>query len=260
MADKKENEIEKATESKTEIENEKKEKKRKQEIEKIENVTKQEDEIVPEINQEKAPELRTGQENTSENSTGKEETEEQLTSLDILWRSAFSELDEWAKHADYRDDLFLKEATYYADRIQQSQGNIKELTEKFNKEFAEWERTAREEFLMSTTTLQHFFPQRSYEEINEQIDKIQKRTMSILSTPCQAIIKNRVMDKYLETIEQYISLRKKGRMQYIKTIKQAANLIFESQKGFVTLFSKQIKTLMFPLNKYMEKAEEITKS
>lgn len=65
------------------------------------------------------------------------------------------------------------------------------------------------------------------------------------------------MDKYIEMIDQYISLRKKGRVQYIHTVKQAGNLIYESQRGFVNLFARQIKTVMFPLNKYLEKTEEL---
>ncbi|WP_312472863.1 hypothetical protein [Neobacillus sp.] len=186
--------------------------------------------------------------------------EEQLSSLDILWGHAFGEIDQWAKHADFRDEIFLKEAKYFAESVLRNQGNLKDIAEQFNKEFAEWERTAREEFLMSTTSLQHFFPVKSYEEINAQIDQIQKKTMSILATPCQTLTKNLTMEKYLEIIDQYIALRKKGRMQYIKTVKQAGNLIYENQKGFVNLFARQIKTLMFPLNKYMEKTEELTKS
>ncbi|WML27708.1 hypothetical protein [Neobacillus sp. OS1-33] len=192
--------------------------------------------------------------------TEKEAREAQLSSLDTLWHNAFNELDEWAKRGDFRDEVFLKEAMFFADNIQRNQGNIKALSEKFNKEFAEWERTAREEFLMSTTSLQHFFPLKSYEEINAQINQIQKRTMSILHKPFLKITNYQAMDKYLEIIDQYIAIRKKSRNQYIKTVKQAGNLIYENQKGFVNLFAKQIKTLMFPLNKYMEKAEELTKS
>ncbi|MFF2446086.1 hypothetical protein ACFVSW_03205 [Neobacillus sp. NPDC058068] len=188
------------------------------------------------------------------------EGEDLHTSLDILWGHAFGELDQWAKHADYRDEIFLKEAKYFAESVKRNQGNIKEITEQFNKEFAEWERTAREEFLMSTTSLQHFFPIKSYEEINAQIDQIQKKTMSILTAPCQTITKNLTMDKYLAIIDQFITLRKKSRSQYIKTVKQAGNLVYENQKGFVNIFARQIKTLMFPLNKYLEKAEEFTKS
>ena len=195
-----------------------------------------------------------------ENSDSGGDEKEQLSSLDILWRHAFTELDEWAAHADFRDEVFLKEAMHYVDSLKRNQGNIKMIAEQFNKEFVEWEKAAREEFLMSTTSLQHFFPHRSYEEINEQMDKIQTRTMSILSTPFEAITKNQAMDKYFEFINQYISLRKKGRLQYLKTIKHAADLVYENQKGFVNLFSKQIKTLMFPFNKYLEKTEELTKS
>jgi hypothetical protein len=188
-----------------------------------------------------------------------EENDGPLSSLDILWHNAFRELDEWARRGNFRDDVFLKEAMSFAENIQRNQGNIKAISEKFNQEIAEWERTAREEFLMSTTSLQHFFPIRSYEEINAQIDQIQKRTMSILSTPCQVITDNQAMDKYIEIIDKYIALRKKGRKQYIKTVKQAGNLIYENQKGFVNLFARQIKTIIFPLNKYLEKTEKLTK-
>ncbi|MEH7436515.1 hypothetical protein V7182_03390 [Neobacillus drentensis] len=185
---------------------------------------------------------------------------EQLSSLDVLWQHAFGEIDEWAKHSEFRDEVFLKEAKHFAESIKRNQGNVKEIAERFNKEFAEWERTAREEFLMSTTSLQHFFPIRSYEDINAQIDQIQKKTMSILSAPCQTLNNYLTMERYLEMIDQYIALRKKGRMQYIKTVKQAGNIIYESQRGFVNLFARQIKSVMFPLNKYLEKTEELSKS
>ncbi|MFS0778885.1 hypothetical protein ABC255_23100 [Neobacillus sp. 3P2-tot-E-2] len=210
---------------------------------------------------------------TVENISGEKETtevelpeateskeQEQFSSLDILWKHAFSEIDQWAKHADFRDDVFLKEAMCFAESIQRNQDNIKSVREQFNKEFVNWERTAREEFLMSTTVLLHIFPKRSYEDINEQIDQIQKRTASILSTPLQMVVNNQMMDQYFDMIEKYIAVRKKGRKQYIKTLKQAVSLIYESQKGFVGLLTGQLKSFMFPLNKYMEKAEEVTKS
>ncbi|WHY79096.1 hypothetical protein QNH20_08195 [Neobacillus sp. WH10] len=196
----------------------------------------------------------------AEKAAEKEENEDQLSSLDILWRHAFGELDEWAKRSDFRDEVFLKEAKLFAESVQRNQGNAIEIAAQFYQEFSSWEKTAREEFLMSTTSLQHFFPLKSYEDINAQIDQIQEKTMTILATPCQMIASNLSMDKYLEIIDQYIALRKKGREQYINTVKQAGNLIYENQKGFVNLFARQIKTVMFPLNKYLEKTEELTKS
>jgi hypothetical protein len=189
-----------------------------------------------------------------------EDVHEQYSSLDLLWNHAFRELDQWAKKADFRDDVFLKEAMYFAESINRNQENIKSVREQFSKEFGNWERTAREEFLMSTTVLQHIFPKKSYEEINQQIDHIQSRTASILKAPLQKVVNNQMMDQYLQMVEQYISLRKNARMQYLKTLKQAASLIYESQKGFVNLLTGQLNTLLFPLNKYMEQAEEVTKS
>ncbi|MGJ7910420.1 hypothetical protein [Neobacillus sp. LXY-1] len=188
------------------------------------------------------------------------EREEQLSSLDMLWKLAFKELDEWAKRADFRDEVLLKQAQLFVDSIQRNQENIKSVTEKFSQEFSEWEKTARDEFLMSTTSLSHFFPLKSYEEINQQIEKIQKTALSMLQKPCQTMTNNQALEKYFDMIEQYIALRKKYRKQYLNTIKQAGNLVYENQKGFVDLFAKQVKTFMFPLNKYLEKAEELTKS
>jgi hypothetical protein len=199
-------------------------------------------------------------ENLNESPKEDEEKKEPLSSLDILWQNAFRELDEWAAHADFRDEVFLKEAMRYVESIKRNQGSLKEVAEQFNREFMEWEKAARDEFLMSTTTLQHFFPIRSYEDINQQIDLIQQRTLSILAVPCQAVSNIQLLDRYEQMIEQYISLRKKSRLQYIKMIKQASNLVYENQKGFINLFSKQIKSFLFPFNKYLEKTEELTKS
>jgi hypothetical protein len=189
-----------------------------------------------------------------------EDVQEQFSSLDLLWNHEFRELDQWEKKADFRDDVFLKEAMYLAESIKRNQENIKSVREQFNKEFGNWERTAREEFLMSTTVLQHILPKKSYEDINLQIDQIQSRTASILNAPLQMVVNNQMMDQYLHMVEQYIALRKNARMQYTKTLKQAASLIYEGQKGFVNLLTGQLKTFIFPLNKYMEQAEEVIKS
>ncbi|MDR7076527.1 hypothetical protein J2Y03_001530 [Neobacillus niacini] len=197
---------------------------------------------------------------TGQERNEKEGEQESISALDIFWHHAFRELDQWAKHADFRDEVFLKEAKYFAESIKRNQENIKSVREQFGKEFANWERTAREELLMSTTALQHLFPKVSYEDINQQIDQIQNRTASILNSPLQMVTNNQLMEQYLNMIDRYIILRKNGRKQYIKTLKQAATLIYESQKGFVSLFTGQIKSIIFPLNKYLEKTEEVTKS
>ncbi|MEH7378632.1 hypothetical protein [Neobacillus drentensis] len=183
------------------------------------------------------------------------EKEASLSSLDLLWRHAFHELDEWAKCTDHRDDVCLKEVRRFSESVQRNQGNIKAIAEQFTKELTEWEKIARDEFLMSTTTLQHFFPIQSYEETNEQIDQIQKRVLSLLSTPYQTIANCQSMEKYEEMIDQYMDLRKKGRSQYIEIVKQAGSPLYEFQKGFVNLFATQFKERIFPLNKYMEKME-----
>lgn len=188
------------------------------------------------------------------------ENEASLSSLDLVWRYAFHELDEWLKCAEHRDEVFLKEVRQFSKSVKRNQGNINAIAEQFTNEFTEWEKTTRDEYLMSTTTLQHFFPIWSYEEINAQMDQIQKKVLSLLSTPCQTIANCQAIEKYLEMMDQYIDLRKKGRLQYIKTVKQSGNPLYEYQKGLVNLFTTPFKELIFPLNKYMEKTEEPSKS
>ncbi|MEH7414850.1 hypothetical protein V7266_06145 [Neobacillus drentensis] len=183
----------------------------------------------------------------------KKESKEQLSSLELLWSLAFGELDEWGKRAENRDAVFLNAAKQYAEGVQRNHGNLIEIGSQFHQEFSSWEKTAREEFLMSTTSLQHFFPFKSYEDINKQIDQLQEKTLNILAAPYTRIVNTLSVDKYVEIIEQYITLRRRGREQYIKTVKQAGNLIYENQKGFVNLFTRQIKSFMFPMSKYLEK-------
>ncbi|MCM3585600.1 hypothetical protein M3182_07540 [Mesobacillus maritimus] len=195
-----------------------------------------------------------------EEAQAQEEANEQaLSSLELLWKNAYVELDNWAERGNYRDEIFLKAVKDYSESVKRNRDNIKEVTEQFNKELVEWQRTAREEFLMSTTAIQHFFPIRSYEEINQLFDRIQKSTVGILSAPYRAVNPDQALDKYIATVEKYIELRKKGRNEYVATVKKTSNIVQQNQKVFVNLFSKQVKAL-FPLNKHMEKTEEVTKS
>lgn len=199
-------------------------------------------------------------ENHVEKMTIDGENVESLSSLDMLWYSKFQELDEWAKCAEHRDEVFLSEVRRISNRIQRSQANLKAITEQFTKEVTQWEKAARDEFLMSTTLLQQFFPNRSYEEINAQFDQIQNSLVSLLRTPSQTISNWQNMENYVEMFGQSIELRKKGRLQYIHNVKQVVNPLYEYQKGFVNMAATQFKELFFPLNKYMEETEEAPNS
>lgn len=177
--------------------------------------------------------------------------EEQLSSFELIWKLGFDELNAWGERLNYRDEIFLNSARNYVERVRRNQENIKAITEQFSKELREWEKGAREELLMSTTTLQHFFPIKSYEEINRVVDDIQKRTTLLLLNPFQTLTSGQGLDKYLETVEKYISFRKNGREKYIDSVKNTTNVLYENQKIFVNLFSKQVKNTIFPFQKYM---------
>lgn len=185
---------------------------------------------------------------------------EQASSYELLWKAAFTELDAWAERLNYRDEVFLNATSNYVDSVKRNQENIKALTEQFSKELREWEKGAREELLMTTTAIQHFFPIKSYEEINKVVDDIQKKTTTLLTTPFRVVDGSQAVDKYLETVEQYIAFRKKGREKYIDSVKRTSNVLYENQKVFVNLFTNQIKSAMFPFQKYMKNVTDPSNS
>ncbi|MFF2446113.1 hypothetical protein ACFVSW_03340 [Neobacillus sp. NPDC058068] len=188
--------------------------------------------------------------------------EKQLSSLDLIWKLGFDELDAWAARYNKRDEIFLEAAKSYVDRIKQNQESILTIAGQFTMELKNWEQAAREELLATTTTLQHFFPIKSYEEINQVVEDIQNNTASLLVTPISKVTIGQIeaLDKYLAAVDQYISLRKKGRENYVNSVKKTTNVLYENQKLFLNLFSKQVKTAMLPFQKYMKSVTEVKKS
>ncbi|PAE39591.1 hypothetical protein [Bacillus sp. 7884-1] len=184
----------------------------------------------------------------------------QLSSFELMWKAAFEEVDEWAGRLNHHDDLFLNATKQYVDSIKRNQENSKAITEQFKKELLEWEKYAREELLMTTTTIQHFFPVKSYEEINQVVDDIQNKTTSLLSTPIRSLTNGQALDKYLDSVQQYISFRKKGREKYIEGVKSTTNVLYENQKIFVNLFENQVNSALLPFQQYMKTTTESNKS
>jgi hypothetical protein len=188
--------------------------------------------------------------------------EKELSSLDFLWKLGFEELNVWEQRFNKYDAQFLEAAKNYVESIKQNQENANTIAAQFSVELKDWEKAVREEFLVTATPLQNFFPVSSYEEINQVVEDIQNKTAQLLITPVQALttIQYQVLDKYLETVEKYISFRKIGREKYMESIKKTSNVLYENQKLFVNLFAKQVKSTMFPLEKYMINSSELTKS
>jgi hypothetical protein len=197
-----------------------------------------------------------------ENQENEYRQEGQLSSIDLIWRMGFDELDNWAERFNKRDARFLEAVRNYVEKVKQNQENVIGIAGQFSVELKEWEKTAREELLVTTTSLQHFFPVKSYEEINQVVDDIQNKTAHLLLTPAQSLTTGQyqALDKYLETVEKYITFRKNGREKYIDSVKKTTNVLYENQKAFVNLFAKQVKTAMFPFQKYMKTVSERSKS
>ena len=188
--------------------------------------------------------------------------EKDLTSLDMLWRLGFDELDAWKDRFNKRDERFLESVRNYVEKVKKDQENDVTIAAQFSMELKDWEKAAREELLATTTTLQYFFPVKSYEEINRVVDDIQNKTAHLLLTPAQAITTGQLqaLDKYVETVEQYVAFRKSAREKYIDSVKKTTNVLYENQKMFVNLFAKQVKNTMLPFQKYMKNITEYSKS
>jgi hypothetical protein len=184
--------------------------------------------------------------------------EKDLTSLDLVWKLGFNELDAWAERFNKQDELFLETVKNYVEKLKQNQENVITIAAQFGMELKKWEKAAREELLVTTTSLQNFFPVKSYEEINQVVDDIQNKTANLLLTPTQALITGQLeaLDKYVETVEQYIAYRKNGREKYIESVKKTSNVLFENQKVFVNMLTKQVKTAMLPFQNYMKDITE----
>jgi hypothetical protein len=189
------------------------------------------------------------------------EGEKELTSLDMLWKLGFNELDAWAERFNKRDALFMEAVRNYVEKLKQNQENAITIAAQFGMEVKEWEKGAREELLVTTTPLQHFFPVKSYEEINNVVEDIQNKTAHLLLTPAQSLITGQLdaLDKYVETVEQYIAYRKNGREKYIDSVKKTSNVLYENQKVFVNMFTKQVKTAIMPFQNYMKNVKEQSK-
>jgi hypothetical protein len=185
---------------------------------------------------------------------------ESASSYELLWKAAYDEMDAWAGRLNNHDEVFLYAAKQYVETIKRNQENSKAITEQFRKELLVWEKKSREELLMTTTTIQHFFPVQSYEQINKVVDDIQNKTTLLLTTPIRALTNGQALDKYLENVEQYISFRKRSRDKYIQGVKGTTNILYENQKIFANLCEKQVKSVLFPFQQYMKNISESTKS
>jgi hypothetical protein len=183
----------------------------------------------------------------------------QASSLELIWRNAIQELDTWAEQAEYYDQVLLNAVRKYMQRVNQNRENIKVITDQFNSELREWEETARGELLMTTTMIKQLYPKKSYQDINHVMDDIHNKLGNILMTPVNAFSSAQSCERYTGAIEQLIVLRKNSRQQFVENVKQAANVMYGSQKMIVDLFQNQFKTVFFPLHRYLEKSSELTK-
>jgi hypothetical protein len=182
--------------------------------------------------------------------------EEKITSLDLLWDQSIQELDAWSERVGLREETLRRSTKNLVENIKRNQKNRKELIDQFLKEQSEWEKVAREELLTSTTSLQYIFPIQSYQEINNILDTFRSKTVELYNLPLRPLTNEEPLENYMDSVEKYIEYRKKTRVQFINNVKETLKKIQENQSNIVHLFTKQIKNVLFPFNKYIERYSE----
>ncbi|MEH7014787.1 hypothetical protein V7087_28965 [Neobacillus niacini] len=185
--------------------------------------------------------------------------EKNITSLELLWNQAFQNLDAWVEREKIREDNLLKTTKLFAENVKRNQSNLKELVNQFSKELFDWEKTSREELLTATISLQTFFPIKSYEEINDNLDTIHNKSSEIISSPFTNLAKSEYADQYVAAIEKFIEFRRNNRNWYIKNVKETASIIQTNQNKFLKIISKQVRNVFLPFNRYIEQSYELTK-
>ena len=176
------------------------------------------------------------------------------SSLDLTWQQMQQELDNWNERTTDREEMFLRSSRHFMENVKRGQDNVKELVKHLSKEQRELERMVHEEFLTATTWMHYFFPVQSYEEMNRVFNNLQKSDKVSVFTNCETL------EKFMESVERYVELRRNRRNQFVESLKETAKVIYESQKNIVQLITNQVKTVFFPLQSYIESssADNIT--
>ncbi|MFU2014836.1 hypothetical protein ACM6Q7_07125 [Peribacillus butanolivorans] len=180
------------------------------------------------------------------------------SSLDLLWDQAFEQLDAWVERTEFREEVLLQSALQFAENVKRNHKNSKELSEQFSKELHHWEKISREELLNATTVLQYFFPVKSYEEINKQLDDVQNNTTKLTSGA--NLLNGEHVDNFMSVLKDHVEFRQNNRNLYVDNMKQTASIIQNKQRDFLKIMNNQMKNVFFPFHTYMEGLNESIKS
>lgn len=183
-------------------------------------------------------------------------TKKNEAGLELVYNQSLKQMERWAKQEEFNEDILLQTVKQMGENVKQRQINMKEVTEQVSNQLQEWEKTAREQFLTSTTPFQKLFPLQSYEQINEQLNDIQKKTAKLVSTPVNNLLNENFVEGYMSAVERFIEYRRNGREIYMKNVKEASSLIYRNQNEVVQKVTSQMKNVFFPFSRFLEQPNE----
>lgn len=170
----------------------------------------------------------------------------------FLINQTLKQIDSWVKQEEFQEEILLQSVNHLGENLKQNQVNIKEVTEKITQKIQEWEKLSREQYLTKMTPLNQLNPIQSFEQINEQLDRIQRIRGQIVMTPLQHLLKEDYVNSYVAAVERYIESRRNRRERYVKNVKQASSMFFGGQDAVMGMFNSQMKNMMNPFHKYMQ--------
>lgn len=179
---------------------------------------------------------------------------------ELLLDQSLKQIDRWAKNEEFREELLIQSVKHFGENLKQGQANTKEVSEQFSKQIQEWEKASREQFLTTVAPLHHLFPIMSFEQINEQLDHVQKKTAEMALTPLHHLLKEDFVDGYMSTLEKYVEYRKNSREKYVSNVKETTSMIYRNQSELVQMVKNQFKNMFNPLHRFMEQPNEGAKS
>lgn len=179
---------------------------------------------------------------------------------EMLLDQSLKQIDRWAKQEEFREELLIQSVKHFGENLKQRQVNTKEVAEQFSKQIQEWEKASREQFLTTMAPLHQLFPTHSFEQINEQLDYVQRTTANIALTPLHQLLKEDFVDGYMSTVEKYVEYRKNSREKYVENVKEASSMIYRNQSALFQMVKSQMKNVFFPLNRFMKQPNEKAQS
>jgi hypothetical protein len=181
-------------------------------------------------------------------------------SCDMLWKQWEQTVDEWNERSAQAEDVYASFSNQWIESCQNMQANAEELTEKAACDVRQWEKVAREELLSSTAAIRYLVPFQSFEDTNRVMDTYWDQAIQLSTSPLRfySTLFNHTAKQWKDSTDQAIDYSRGNREKAICAIKEVSSSVQEQQGRFFQEYEKQVKSLFFPISRYIDKSDEMS--